>query len=190
MKRLLLLALCALLSLNADARTLYVDAKRPNNNGNGLSKAKAKKTIQAAINVAKKGDTILVYPGTYAPIKTNNKKIEIKSVKGRKKTKLVLGKTDEIAADLSKYVKKHNSKYNYAAPYCYVWSSGTTDSYKTWPGDAMTSLGNNIYSFTCPAEYNCCVFSDNGNNQTGDLKDIPYNSAIYVKDSGWSEYSG
>ena len=83
-----------------------------------------------------------------------------------------------------------NSKYNYAAPYCHVWSSGTTDSYKTWPGDAMTSLGNNIYSFTCPAEYNCCVFSDNGNNQTGDLKDIPYNSAIYVKDSGWSEYSG
>lgn len=29
-------------------------------------------TIQTAINVAKKGDTILVLPGTYAPIKTDN----------------------------------------------------------------------------------------------------------------------
>ncbi len=86
MKRLLLLALCALLSANADARTLYVDATRPNNNGGGLSRAKAKKTIQAAVNVAKKGDTILVYPGKYKPIKTKNRKIAIKSVKGAGKT--------------------------------------------------------------------------------------------------------
>ena len=83
MKQLLLLALCALLSANADARTLYVDSSRPNNNGNGLSKAKAKKTIQAAINVAKKGDTILVLKGKYAaPLKTNNRKIRIKSDSG------------------------------------------------------------------------------------------------------------
>ncbi len=86
MKKLLLLALCAILSANVDARTLYVNAKRPNNKGNGLSAKKAKKTIQAAINAAKKGDTILVYPGTYAPIVTNNKKIAIKGVKGAAKT--------------------------------------------------------------------------------------------------------
>ena len=89
MKRLLILALCALFALNADARTLYVNAKRPNNSGNGLSAAKAKKTIQAAINIAKKGDTILVYPGTYAPISTKNKKIAIKSTKGAKRTSIV-----------------------------------------------------------------------------------------------------
>ena len=88
MKKLLLLALCALLSANADARTLYVDAKRPNNSGNGLSRAKAKMTIQAAINVAQAGDTILVYPGTYAPIKTKNKKIAIKSVSGKAQTRI------------------------------------------------------------------------------------------------------
>ena len=89
MKRLLLLALCALFAADAGARTLYVNASRPNNNGSGFSRAKAKKTLQAAINVAKKGDTILVLPGAYAPIKTNNKKITIKSTKGRKKTKIV-----------------------------------------------------------------------------------------------------
>lgn len=88
MKKLLLLALCALLSASAGARTLYVDAKRPNNSGNGLSKAKAKMTIQAAINVAQAGDTILVYPGTYAPIKTKNKKIAIKSVSGKAQTRI------------------------------------------------------------------------------------------------------
>ncbi len=90
MKKLLTLALCALFTFHAaEARTLYVNAKRPNNKGNGLKLKTAKKTIQAAINIAKSGDTILVYPGTYAPIKTNNKKITIKTVKGAKKTKIV-----------------------------------------------------------------------------------------------------
>ncbi len=71
-----------------DARTLYVNSKRPNNNGSGLSLKKAKKTLQAAVNIAKKGDTILVYNGTYSPIRTNNKKITIKSVDGAAKAKI------------------------------------------------------------------------------------------------------
>jgi hypothetical protein len=96
MKKLLLLALCAILAAgSADARTLYVNAKRPNNNGNGLKPATAKKTIQAAINIARAGDTILVSPGTYAPIRTDNKKITIKSVKGVSKTRIVPGKTSK-----------------------------------------------------------------------------------------------
>ena len=86
MKKLLALALCALVAGQAEARTLYVDASRPNNNGNGLKAQTAKRTIQAAINIAKNGDTILVLPGTYSPIKTNNKKITIKSSKGKSKT--------------------------------------------------------------------------------------------------------
>ena len=114
MKRFLLLALCAIFALDAGARTLYVDAKRPNNKGNGRSVKKAKKTIQAAINVAKKGDTILVLPGTYAPIKTNNKKIAIKSVKGQNKTKLAPGKNDSVAADLAKHAKKNGGTYGFA----------------------------------------------------------------------------
>jgi hypothetical protein len=90
MKKLLLLALCALFAAGAaEAKTYYVDASRPNNNGNGLKPATAKKTIQAAVNLAQKGDTILVQPGEYAPFKTNNKKITIKSVKGASKTKIV-----------------------------------------------------------------------------------------------------
>ena len=93
-------AFCALFAVQADARTLYVNSKRPNNKGNGYRASTAKKTIQAAINVAKKGDTILVYPGTYTSIKTNNKKITIKGVKGQKKTKIKKRKYFHVA-DLS-----------------------------------------------------------------------------------------
>ena len=126
MKKHLLLALCALFACNAGARTLYVDAKRPNNNGNGLSAKKAKKTIQAAINVAKKGDTILVYPGTYAPIKTNNKKIAIKSVKGAAKTMVDgLGKRSAICAQLAKIVRENPT-----------WTA---------TNDGVTSYGSNLY---------------------------------------------
>jgi hypothetical protein len=90
MKQLPAILLCVLFAATAaEARTLYVNAKRPNNNGNGLKPATAKKTIQAAVNLAQAGDTILVQPGEYAPFKTNNKKITIKSVKGASKTKIV-----------------------------------------------------------------------------------------------------
>ena len=89
MKKLLAILFCVAFAAGAaDARTLYVDAKRPNNNGNGLKPSTAKKTIQAAINKARKGDTILVYPGSYRGIATNNKKITIKSVRGKAKTKV------------------------------------------------------------------------------------------------------
>ncbi len=122
MKRLLLLALCAILSANADARTLYVNAKRPNNNGSGLSAKKAKKTIQAAINAAQAGDTILVYPGQYAPIKTKNKKISIKSVKGLSRTAIVAkyDHSDEpvVCLDLGKRVGVQNRGYGGRATKC------------------------------------------------------------------------
>lgn len=107
MKKLLAILFCVAFAAGAaDARTLYVNAKRPNNNGNGLKPSTAKKTIQAAINIARKGDTILVYPGSYQPIQTNNKKITIKSVKGRAKTKILppaKAKYDDLAV-LSKSV--------------------------------------------------------------------------------------
>ena len=100
MKKLLLLALCGILaSGSAEARTLYVNARRPNNNGNGLKPKTAKKTIQAAINIARYGDTILVYPGTYSPFDANKNKylsvISVKAVKGAGKTKIILPKASK-----------------------------------------------------------------------------------------------
>lgn len=51
--------------LAVQAAVYYVDCDRPDNTGDGLSWATAKRTIQAAIDVATNGDTIRVGPGTY-----------------------------------------------------------------------------------------------------------------------------
>lgn len=121
MKRLFTLVLCLAFAVGtAEAKTYYVNAKRPNNNGNGLKLATAKKTIQAAINLAKAGDTILVYPGEYAPIKTQNKKITIKSKSGASKTKIVkpASQKDMALAQLGKPHMFKTKKGSYSsAPY-------------------------------------------------------------------------
>ncbi len=112
MKRVLAFVLCALFALHAaEARTIYVNARRPNNKGNGLKVKSAKKTIQAAINIARKGDTILVYPGTYAPIRTNNKKITIKSVKGASRTSIVMPAKTEKQIVIAQLGKTYTYKY-------------------------------------------------------------------------------
>jgi len=65
----------------ARREVIYVDASRPNDNGSGISWATAKKTIQAAVNYALPGSTVLVTNGVYGPISVN-KKITIQSVNG------------------------------------------------------------------------------------------------------------
>ena len=47
------------------AKTIYVDSNAADDNGDGSSLATAKKTIQAAIDVAAKNDTILIAKGRY-----------------------------------------------------------------------------------------------------------------------------
>lgn len=78
-----------------------------------------------------------------------------------------------------------NSRYNASNPCIYVWKYGTTDCMVAWPGTRMTGAGNQIYSYTCPKEYNCCIFLDGSNKLTGDLTNIPYLNAKYIKDTGW-----
>ena len=80
-----LLALAAL-ALPASAKTYYVDAASGNDANTGLSEGAAFKTIQTAIDKAAAGSTILVYPGEYQPIATNNKKLTIKAVEGPENT--------------------------------------------------------------------------------------------------------
>jgi len=67
MKRRLCLALAfaASVALADGPTTYYVDDDRPNDSGDGLSWETAKRTIQAAVDLAEQGDTVLVAPGTY-----------------------------------------------------------------------------------------------------------------------------
>ena len=72
MRKLLLLlmmmtGIAAILPDKANATTIYVDAAKADNTGDGLSWATAKKDVQAAINIAVTGDNVWVKAGTYLP---------------------------------------------------------------------------------------------------------------------------
>ena len=65
--------------------------------GDGKTWATAKRTIQAAIDIASAGDTITVTNGTYAPIATANLAITIHSVNGAEHTIIDGGGTNRCA---------------------------------------------------------------------------------------------
>lgn len=73
----------------------------------------------------------------------------------------------------------------WAAPNCYMWNS-SSDENKTWPGVAMTSLGDDVWSYTSSKAYASCIFNGGG-AQTDDLtaKDgYMFNN----KTNQWTEY--
>ena len=65
MKRNWILLTVLLTALSAFPSTYYVDASRPDDSGSATSWATAKKTIQAAVDLAKNGDTVWVTNGVY-----------------------------------------------------------------------------------------------------------------------------
>ena len=145
MKRLLALALCAAFALNAEARTLYVDASRPNNSGNGLSVKKAKKTLQAAVNVSKNGDTIIVLKGTYAaPLKTNNKRLRIKSRAGADATTISAKKwLDNYSLNLGSGTSTAMTGFTVTPKFTkYDWDEDGGGSYSVAGGVKGGSLSN------------------------------------------------
>lgn len=79
------LAVVLLLLNNSAERggvTLYVAAARPDDLGDGRGWASAKQSIQAAIDIARSGDAIIVSNGVYRAIRTKGRKLRICSVNG------------------------------------------------------------------------------------------------------------
>lgn len=65
MKQLLSILASILTTTSLFAATFYVNSARPDDSGDGLSWATAKKTIQAAVDATVDGDTVLVTNGVY-----------------------------------------------------------------------------------------------------------------------------
>ncbi len=76
------------------ANTWHVDAKQGKDTGSGSTRGDAKQSIQAAIDAAAEGDTILVDDGIYSPIQTADKDIAIRSVNGAQTTIIDGGKAE------------------------------------------------------------------------------------------------
>ncbi len=69
----------------------------------------------------------------------------------------------------------------------YMWNS-SSDTNSSWPGIAMTNMGNNIWRYQLPKAYANIIFSQNGKNQTKDLV-YPGAGRIYDNSTGaWSVY--
>lgn len=68
------------------SREFHVDARRLDNSGDGRSWNTAKREIQSAIDVARRGDIVLVAAGVYPPIRTGGKTVVVRSVAGRDQT--------------------------------------------------------------------------------------------------------
>ena len=80
------------------------------------------------------------------------------------------------------YYKNTNS---WSTVNAYYWSDSNT-TMTSWPGVAMTSVGNNTYRVEVPSGAQYIIFN-NGSAQTGDLT-IPAMNYIYNNGS-WSPYS-
>ncbi|MGN0452263.1 MAG: alpha-amylase family glycosyl hydrolase [Ruminococcus sp.] len=75
----------------------------------------------------------------------------------------------------------------YASPYTHTWTDGA-GIYDTWPGTAMTSVGNGFYFTIVNKAADRIIFNDGGSNQTENLT-IPGNFAIYDgSTNSWSGY--
>ncbi len=69
----------------------------------------------------------------------------------------------------------------------YMWNSDS-DKNAAWPGVKMTSVGNNIWQYNIPKSFGNIIFSNNGNDQTGDMT-FPGSGYMYNNKTGkWSVY--
>ncbi|HOG49728.1 MAG TPA: choice-of-anchor Q domain-containing protein, partial [Lentisphaeria bacterium] len=92
-------------------RIWYVDATRPDDDGDATAWETAKKSIQAAVTEATNGDLVLVADGVYASIISDDKDIAIRSVHGAEAT-IIDGKGTERCAALGDYTSGFNTALN------------------------------------------------------------------------------
>lgn len=145
----------------ASAATLHVDGASGADRNGGQDAASAKKTIQAAVDVATTGDVVLVAPGEYTAFDTQGKDITIRSTDGADRTKIrggdrLMGPGYATAANLISDVV--NSQIGDSEDDGGTYRYDVANEWRTWspsdlPGSALegftvevNSLPNGAYS--------------------------------------------
>ena len=76
---------------------------------------------------------------------------------------------------------------NWSKVNVYTWDASGAATTGEWPGSAMTSVGNNVYSYNVPTNAVNIIFND-GTSQTDDLT-IPTDSKNHYNGSSWTTYT-
>ena len=72
---------------------------------------------------------------------------------------------------------------------CYVYG-GTDGEAVKWPGEVMTQVSGDIYSYTIPGDQNRVIFNNNNKGkQTGNLKFVDNNTIYNLETDSWSYYN-
>ena len=137
MKKLTMAAMFALaaFALQVSAKTYYVkadggeDVDPKVDKQAGLSEGAAFATIQFAIDNVAAGSTILVYPGEYEPIVSNNKKLTIKAVEGPAETSITGGSEEDGYAPVAAELGAWGTQVQYATIHQMEFSDGTKVKY-------------------------------------------------------------
>lgn len=85
------------------------------------------------------------------------------------------------------YVRVNNGWTNI---HCYMWTNGAGNN-KAWPGEAMTQVEDDVYSYTLTGDFDNIIFNTgNGGSQTADLSYAGHGKIYDLKAGTWSDYSG
>ncbi|MEE1218464.1 MAG: starch-binding protein [Ruminococcus sp.] len=87
--------------------------------------------------------------------------------------------------DFTVYFKNTN---NWSNVYCYMWNNDG-DKNNSWPGVAMTNLGNGVWSYKASKFYGSCIFYNSESNRTGDIVPAKYGQIYNFGTSSWSAYA-
>ena len=86
----------------------------------------------------------------------------------------------------TKTIYFNNASKNWSKVNIYAWSDSTGEYTGGWPGSAMKSIGNNIYSYEVPTGATKVIFN-NGSSQTSDMA-IPTDGKNMCNGTSWSVY--
>ena len=164
----------------------YVDMANGQDSNDGFTWQTAKKNIQAAVTLASNGHLIMVAPGTYAPIETQNKAITIRSSNGAEST-IIDGGGGHCCAQLGK-TGIQNPKETVVVGF--TFQNGYSNEDGGGAGVKNGTLWNCIfhnneghgYGTSCGAtgaDLHNCLFYGNTFSYSGDLNTASYGSAVY-----------